>query len=559
MKQVIAIIKIVEFTLKDPPLLYSITFDSPFNMTSALGSLRLYQFYNTTASNRPLHETHINMSEKIFSINKVTQTSYELTLTSYTETDQELYLLLSFDDWNSKSSSHLQQISPSRTTAPIYVDTTTVNAAEKVGIASQAVAITTASIAFLSYLQAKGVSSHLMKILQIMARITFTRLIDINFLTPLATFYKYTDLGQFGVPNVIGKILGEENNSIHSNSKRILADTLENTSDALIYQNAEGEVIFNSYFNYRFSAVFLDGYGGIIFSSLTTLLLYLVLKMVAKCIKDKNSKIKKIAKSLSSSFEKSLIMTFLVSRYMYLNSALILTYTFIPLNGTYQVISLVFACLSTALLLLMIISSFCIAFYIGRHKRKLRFMRLLFKRLIIICQDYRSKTFLGRILTFWYLLSNLLIAVILLLLRKWPTIQLSLMLLLNIMVICLSLPKETYKSTSHKLVAIFTELGFLAANGVLLGMYLLENSGYSSYQVKLVMSWAVVALNLTIILGQLIERVAAFVITKCKARKNAKNKANHRQKFKVSDTPELHHLKKPKKMNQFHKKIDILS
>ena len=549
LKQVIAIIKIVEFTLKDPPLLYSITFDSPFNMTSALGSLRLYQFYTTVPNG-----TYKNMSAMTFSLNQVTQTSYELTLTSYTETDQELYLLLSFDYWNSNSTSHLQQISPSRTSAPVYRDTTTVVAAEKMGVAGQAVAVAVASIAFLSYLQAKGVSSQLMKILQIMARITFMRMIDVNFLTPLATFYQYTDLGQFGVPNVIGKVLGAESENSGTEDKRILTAISEETSGGLIYQNPEGELIYNSYFNYTFSRVFLDGYGGIVFSSLVTLLLYLFIKIVVKCMTDNNSKIKKFLQGITDSFEKSLIVTFLISRYMHLNSSLIFTYTFVPLTGTYQVVSFVFACISMILLLLMMMSALCIAFYAGAHKRKLRFMRPFFRIIIIICQDYRSRTFLGRILAFWYLLSNLLIAVTLLLLRKWPIIQLSILIFLNVMTICFSLPKKIFKTTSGKLVTIFTELCFLLESIVLIVMYVLEDSGNSSYQVRLAMSWAVVAINLLIILIQVVERIVTFIIARRKAKEAKKKSSQVQQKFKMMDSREQVYLQNPKRRNHSDRK-----
>ena len=178
-----------------------------------------------------------------------------------------------------------------------------------------------------------------MRILQIMARINFMKLININYLTPLAAFYNYTDLGQIGLPNIFNKIPGFNNSQ---------------TSAELIFKtDSQGQVIFNDYFRYSFSQVFLDNYGGIVFSSCTTLILHilsLLVKVVCKCFKNKNSKIKKILMATSHSFEKSVLITLLVSRYSYLCSALILNYAFLPINGAYQQISLGFAILYTIII-----------------------------------------------------------------------------------------------------------------------------------------------------------------------------------------------------------------
>ena len=46
----------------------------------------------------------------------------------------------------------------------------------------------------LVYIQSKGASTQLERILQIMARINFMKLININYLTPLAAFYNFTAL-----------------------------------------------------------------------------------------------------------------------------------------------------------------------------------------------------------------------------------------------------------------------------------------------------------------------------------------------------------------------------
>ena len=131
------------------------------------------------------------MSEMSFTLTKITSSSYQLNYLSYTESDETRFLLLSFDLFNSNSSNSCI-ITPSISTAPIFTDSSTAQAAATVGTTSQVIAIGTAASASLFYLQAKGASTQLMRILQIMARINFMKLININYLTPLATFYNYT-------------------------------------------------------------------------------------------------------------------------------------------------------------------------------------------------------------------------------------------------------------------------------------------------------------------------------------------------------------------------------
>ena len=189
------------------------------------------------------------------------------------------------------------------------------------------------------------------------------KLINVNYLTPLAACDKYTDLGQFGLPNIFSSIPRFSNSQASTSSNNNKA-TDDNSSDSSLFiTNAEGGVIFNDYFDHSFSQVFLDNYGGIVFSTCTTLMLYLLVKVVSKCFKDENSKIKKILLSIVHSFERSIIMALLVSRYMYLCSALILNYAFIPLNGTYQQLSLAVAIIYTIVLVFILVLSILVVFY----------------------------------------------------------------------------------------------------------------------------------------------------------------------------------------------------
>ena len=121
----------------------------------------------------------------------------------------------------------------------------------------------------LVYIQSKGASTQLERILQIMARINFMKLININYLTPLAAFYNFTALGQFGLPNIFNKIPGFNNS--------------QTSTDSTFKTNSEGAVIFNDYFRYSFSQVFFDNYGAIVFFICITLSLYLLVKVACKC------------------------------------------------------------------------------------------------------------------------------------------------------------------------------------------------------------------------------------------------------------------------------------
>ena len=347
-----------------------------------------------------------------------------------------------------------------------------------------------------------------MRILQIMARINFMKLININYLTPLATFYDYIDLGQFGLPNVFNEIPGFNNSQASTNST-IKTDT-------------QGHVIFNDYFRYSFSQVFLDNYGGIVFSSCTTFILYLLVKVACKCLKNKNSKVKKILMTAAQLFEKSVLMTLLVSRYSYLCLALILNYAFIPTNGAYQQISSGFAILYTILMVFILILAICASFYHGKNKAKLRSIRPLLGGISLLCQEYHSKRFLGRIMTFWTLLCNFMTMLALQLLRKWTFIQLSVLIVLNVITILITLPKNVFKTAANKIVVIGTKIGFIIISILFLVLYVLENSG--SYQVRLRLSWIAVGVNVAIVLLQIIVKIIEFFRLRKKKREEQKHK-----------------------------------
>ena len=112
-------------------------------------------------------------------------------------------------------------------------------------------------------------------------------------------------------------------------------------------------------------------------------------------------------------------------------------------------------------------------------------------------------------MTFWTLLTNLIITLTLQILRKWViVVQLSVLTVLNVITILIALPKKVFKATANKIVLIGTELGFIIINLLFLALYLLKNSNL--YQVRLGLSWAVVGVNVAIILFQIIVKIIEF-------------------------------------------------
>ena len=514
-------VNVIKFDLQEPPQLYIINFDVPFDLESAQGEIRLYQLTSSDA----------NSPEMSFSLRKISSTSYELNFRSYTESNETRSLLLSFELFN-KNTSNAYKVLPTTRTAPIITDSSALSSALAVGSSSQAVFITTAAASLLFYLQSKGKSPQLMRILQIMARITYMKLIDVNYLTPLASFYNYTDLGQFGLPNFFKNI----DDSTAPSNRRILDQSTENitTSNGLFTVNPEGSVVYNGYYTYTFSQVFLDGYGGIIFSSCITFTLYLAIKVISPCFKNENSKIKQLLIKLAQSFERSLVMTILVSRYMYLCSSLTFNYVFCPLNGIYQIISFIFAILWTILLLVILLLALAASFYHGENKAKMKMIRPVLNVLAILLHDYHAKRWVGRVFTFWILLSNIIIVLALQLLGKWPLAQLGVLIGLSVVTIILSLPTKVFKTTANKIIMIGTETGFIIINILLIVMYLLQDSG-SSYQIRVGLSWTAVGVNIAIIVFQILVKIAEFFrLRKKKKEEEARKKKEEEMRRKTT-------------------------
>ena len=503
-------IQVLKFELQYSPQLYLLSFDAPMDLENSLAEIKLYQFSNSA------NLLSTDILEVSFILTKLNSSSYQLNFLSYTESSEDRSLLLSFDLFN-LNSSYSYMISPSNSTTSVFADSQMAQAATTVGTTSQVIAIGTAASASLAYLQAKGASTQLMRILQVMARINFMKLININYLTPLAAFYNYTDLGQFGLPNVFNKIPGFNNS--------------QTSTESTYKTDSQGHVIFNDYFRYSFSQVFLDNYGGIVFSICTNLILYLLVKVICKCFKNENSRIKKILIAAGKSFEKSIFLTLFVSRYSYLCSALILNYAFIPSNGAYQQISSGFAIIFTIIIVFVWILAICVSFYNGKNKAKLRSIRPLLRLLVLLFQEYRSKIYLGRVMAFWALFFNFIIMLVLKLLRKWVIVQLSVLIVLNVITILIALPKHVFKTAANKIIVIGTELGFIIINLLFLVMYSLENS--NSYRVRLGLSWTAVVVNVAIILFQIVVKIVEFFrLRREKKREEQKHKQGSKMRAK---------------------------
>ena len=109
-------------------------------------------------------------------------------------------------------------------------------------------------------------------------------------------------------------------------------------------------------------------------------------------------------------------------------------------------------------------------------------------------------------MTFWTLLFNFIIILILELLKV--IVQLSVLIVLNVITILIALPKNVFKTAANKILVIGTEAGFVIAAILFLVMHPLENSG--SYQVRLGLSWTAVGVKVAIILFQIIVKIVEF-------------------------------------------------
>ena len=154
-------------------------------------------------------------------------------------------------------------------------------------------------------------------------------------------------------------------------------------------------------------------------------------------------------------------------------------------------------------------------------------IRPLLNLISLLCIDYHPKRFLGRIMTFWTLFSNLLIILVIELLRKWVIAQLSILIALSAITIIFSLPKMIYKTT------IGTELGFIIISILFLVLGLLQNSdGASNSDLRLILSWIGVGTNIAIVLFHIIVRIIEFF----RLRKEKKRGRKRKKRLEVQNS-----------------------
>ena len=134
-------------------------------------------------------------------------------------------------------------------------------------------------------------------------------------------------------------------------------------------------------------------------------------------------------------------------------------------------------------------------------------------------------------MTFWTLSSNLLIILALQFLREWTIIQLSVLIVLNVITILIALPKNVFKTAAMRITTIGTEIGFIIINILFLVMHFLENSG--SYQVRLILSWAVVGVNAAIILFQFIVKIVEFIRLRRKKKQEKRKQKQEKEDSRI--------------------------
>ena len=141
-------------------------------------------------------------------------------------------------------------------------------------------------------------------------------------------------------------------------------------------------------------------------------------------------------------------------------------------------------------------------------------------------------------MAFWALFFNFIIMLVLKLLRKWVIVQLSVLIVLNVITILIALPKHVFKTAANKIIVIGTELGFIIINLLFLVMYSLENS--NSYQVRLGLSWTAVVVNVAIILFQIVVKIVEFFrLRREKKREEQKHKQGSKMRAKEKSQIQL--------------------
>lgn len=353
-----------------------------------------------------------------------------------------------------------------------------------------------------------------MKSLVFVEKLSYYKYINVDYPEFLLVFLNYIDLGQLGMPNIMKTLLGGDVSVQTSTSKKLRL--LESAADA----GRDEMILMNSYYDLSYSVIFLETYGGVLFSMLITLFMYALFKIISVCMSSKYIKTKKLINSVLTMFEKNIIITLLVSRYFHLCVGITFNFRYMTLSSTYHIVSFSIGAIYTSLLLMVCITLTCMLIRDERNFSKFTFMVPLFKKVAVLYCDFAdpANSRFARFLPLFTLLPNCGMCIIIVMLSNWPLAQLILLASFEIVSIFMHVQKVPFKSNFVKANLVIADVGFLLINICFLAVYSIQDNMSEAILVyKIGLGWTIISIGSGAFILQIIIKLVDMVI---RARKN---------------------------------------
>ena len=497
----------VTFSLKEFPNVYQFTFNETLHTishafsTSNLGLIVL---------------DSVSASEK-FSISSTTEINrtYEVFWESYTDNAEITTLRISYTHWNLGKSERYIIV---RNFSDIAVERSEWMAAAKEALSGSAKSAVAASsiAAGMVYLQQKGYSTNIMRLLLFTSRINFLKLVNINYPNPLPLFYGFIDVGQFAMPGFISNHFKNPGNA----SRRVLAINNDNYT-----------VLYNQYSHYRYGYVFLDTYGGIFFSTLVSLCIYLIFKLILGCIKQKEGRFKKMALAVVEMFEKNLITTILITRYLQLSIGVILNVGHTTFDNAYQVTSFIIGIVYSVILILFWVAAILGIVFEPEKMQNSKILKLADRLISLLYIDFHPSMFARFYAFFNLLFCNFFLVFLLETLQISPGILLVVLNLFQILNVGFTFYPGLFISPYKKWSVAGTEISLLLNTILVSVIYILQGqSGTKPYNIRQGLGWTVTSLVVFTLIFQLLMSIFEAI-----ANYRAKKKAERKMKGKKQD------------------------
>mgnify|MGYP001293480244 CR=1 FL=1 len=488
----------VTFSLKEAPNIYQISFNETLKT--------IYNAFST----KSLHLSVASSTEKY----EITAPSgaganktYEIFWESYTETANEKNLRISYLDWNLGKSERYIIV---RNFSEIAVEGLAwVEAARKaLDGSTQAAVAATSVVSGVLFLQQKGYSTSIMRLLLFTSRVNFMKLININYPSPLPSFYGFIDVGEFGMPSFIA-------NSFNNPSERLLEEA-----------DTKYTVLYNEYAEFRYSYIFLDTYGGIFFSTLMSFLAYLVFKLIARFFKKREGKIKKMINGVIEMFEKNILTTILITRYLQLSIGTILNVGHPSFQNPYQYVSFFIGIFYGVILIIFWVAAILGVIFDPEKHKDTKYLKTVFKLVTLLYKDFKPSMFARFYAFFTLLFCNFFIMFLLESMRTSPGVQVISITFIQISNVAFTFAPNLFVSKCRKLSIAGTEISLLLITVLNSVMCLLQNqSGAKAYQGRIICSWALIVIVIFTIIYQLVVGIVEAIIDyRAKKRAEKENK-----------------------------------